>query len=199
VQALALFFASFLILLGAIYVAENFHTTSQFDEYTSEAMYVTFFSGNHTGVFVFKDLNFPRKFAVVSSLVVDLFQVFQIACADILTLLSAVAIYDVTNRLHGIIFSKVDLNLQFLLTGYEQMCMEVNGINEINSKVMLVVYVRLLSWLSHSSVDVLEPSNWLIKVHLLIYYIFYSSIFILAEEANRQVSLQLKISDFFPS
>jgi len=116
-----------------------------------------------------------------------------------LTLLSAVAIYDVTNRLHRVIRSKVDLNLQFLLTSYEKMCVEVNGINEINSKVMLVVYVRLLSWLSQSSVDVLEPSNWLIKVHLLIYYIFYSSIFILAAEANRQVSLQLKISDFFPS
>jgi len=153
-------------------------------------MRMTMFSSNSTsGVFFFKDLSLSRKVLVGYCFIINIFQIFLSIYTTVLNLLAAVAIFDITKSLDKVICSKADLknSIRFLLACFEQMCTEVNTVNEINSGVMLVSYVQLLSWLSQTSVDVMEHNNWIYRVYAFIYYILYALTYVLAAEANKKV------------
>jgi len=157
-------------------------------------MYMTFASRNSTEAFLFKDLSVPRKALVLTFFVVSVFQSILLCYVDLFNTLAAVAIYDVTNRIDKAICSHTDkINIRFLLTTYEQMWTEMTKINAINSRLMLVVYVQTLTYLSSTCVDLMEESNWLNRVYVLSYYFLYALTFLLAAEANEKVTIKVKI------
>jgi len=75
--------------LGIVYSVVFFCTTkegawaSQFDEYTSSVMYMTFISRNSTEVFFFNDLSIPKKALTVSFFIILNLQTFLIAYIDV--------------------------------------------------------------------------------------------------------------------
>jgi len=178
---------------GVIINLQVFHTSNgvlvwQLDKHTSAVMRLTLLSKNSTEVVYFDQVMFPKKALVIIYLVLSHFQCFLNIYTILINLLAAVAMYDITSRIDRVICYKANLNIRFLLTCYEQMWGKLNTINEVNSKVMLVVYMYILSWSSVSSVHILEENSWLYRVFVLMYCTLFSSTFIFAAEANRKVS-----------
>jgi len=152
VQVAGQLFAFLGFSLGIVYSVVFFCTAkegvwaSQFDKYTSSVMYMTFISRKSTEVFFFNDLSFPKKALTVSFFIILNLQTFLISYIDVFCFLAALALYDITNRIDRVICSNADLlDIRFLLTYYQQLCTEVNKMNAINSRVMLVVYVQKLT------------------------------------------------------
>jgi len=166
--------------------------TSRLDEYTSFVMYATGISRNSTDKFVFKDLNFPKKSLAVNVFLGSNFMGFVIYYTDVFNLLAAVAIHEITSRHERFLTSQNEMRIRSLRTYYDQMCTKVNKINAINSQLMLIVYVRVVVWISSTSVFIMESSNWLIIVGGLTIYILHASAFMLAADANKKVKLPMK-------
>jgi len=166
--------------------------TTYFGRFTSAAMYITFISSNATAELVFNDLNYPEKSVTITFFVVAILTALLQAYVELFNLLAALAVYDITKRLHKVVYSRTDLNIRFLLTCYERMWTDVNKINEVNSGVMLVVYLRVLAWLSTVSVTLMQVDNWLGRVYLLLYSTLTAVTFILAAEANKKVNVCIK-------
>jgi len=194
VQAVGFFFGLLGLSFGATnvsfwFITSNGISTAGLDTFASSVMYTTFLSTNLTQHFLFKDLNYPEKALVVSRFIVTSFQAFIYAYTSVLNFLAAMAVYDITNTAYKFVCSHTDMNVRSLLDIFDQMCTEVNKINAVNSRVMLVVYVQVLSWFTFSCLDVMEGSDWLLEVYLFSAYLLYALTFIVAAEANVKVSL----------
>jgi len=170
------------------FVTSNGVSTAGFDTFTSSVLYTTFLSTNSTEVFLFKDLNYPKKALVVSLFIVTSFQALSYAYIGVLNFLAALAVYDITNTVYKFVFSHDEMNIRCLLDIFDQMCTEVNKINAVNRRVTLVVYVQALSWFSFTSVDVMEEYDWFVGVYLVSVYLVYALTFIVAAEANKKAS-----------
>jgi len=175
-----------------IYGTEESVFTSQLDEYTSEVMYATGISRNSTDKFVFEDLTFPKKALAVNVFLGSSFMGFVIYYADMFNLLAALAVHDITSRYERFLSSQNNISIRSLLTYYEQMCTKINKINAISSQVKLIVYAGLVIWISTSSLEVIENSNWVGSLMILIIYILHAFAFLLAANANKTVKLQKK-------
>jgi len=153
-------------------------------------MYMTFISTDSKEKFLFEDLNVYKKALVIAFFIVSSLKSFLLTYIDLLSFMAAVAIHDITNRIDTFLYAQRDImNIRSVLALYEHMLTEVNKINAINSRVMLFVYLEALTWLSQTSVAVMEESNWLSRFFVFRYYILYGFTFILAAEANRKVNI----------
>jgi len=159
----------------------------QIDELASGVMYITFISRNSTAELVFNDLSYPEKALAITFFVASIFTSMLASYIELFNFLAALTVYNITNRLHRVVYSRTDLNTRFLLTCYERMWTDVNKINEINSGVMLVVYVQIVLLLSSSSVSLMEYNNWVDRVSMFFNCILIAVTFILAAEANKKV------------
>jgi len=162
------------------------------DELTSRALYAAGISRNSTDKFVFEDLNIPKKAFAVSFHLACSLLLLLIAYTDVFNLLAAVAIHGITSKHERFLSSQNDRNVRSLLIDYDHMCTKVNRINAINSHVLLIVYLRLVIWISTSSLDVMESNNWLLRALVLSYYILHAFAFILAADANKKVQFTMK-------
>jgi len=176
------------------YGTEESEFTSQLDEYTSGVMFAAGITRNSTETFVFKDLHFPQKALAVSVFLATGLGNFLNYYTDVFNLLAAVAVHDITSRHERFLSSQNDINVRSNLTCYDQMCTKVKKINAVCNRVMLIVYVRLLAWISCRSVFVMEKSNWLIRLLVFTLYILHVSAFLLAADANKKVKLSMKTS-----
>jgi len=191
-------FALFAFVLGAVesltylYGTEESELTPTIDEYASTVMYAVGISNSSTDEFVFKDLNFPKKALAVNVFLAECLGNFLIHYTDVFNLLAAVAVHDIASQHERFISSQNDRNVRSLLTYYDQMCTKINKINGINSRVMLIVYVRIVSWISTTTVYAMKYSNWANRVVVFTSLILHASAFILAADANKKVKLTMK-------
>jgi len=197
-QAIGWLFASLGFVPGvvdcfvAFFGTEESVFASRLDKFTSAVMHATGISTNTSDTFVFKDLNFPQKALAVNVIIALWPAQLLLAYTDVFNLLAAVAIHDITSRHERFLSSQNERSVRFLLTYYDQMCTKINNINAINTGVMLIVYVRLVAWISISSLDLMESSNWVWRALVFTKYILHASAFMLAADANKKVKLTIK-------
>jgi len=161
-------------------------------------MYLTFISQNISSTFTFNNLEHHRKPLVIGYGFLRLLTAICSVHCGVLSFLSSLAVYEITSEVNKEKFSPdSSLSLRSLMTHYDNVCGHIKRQNELNCRILFVLISDMVSWLSSSSLEFFETSNWYNRFYLTFYWTIYFVTLILSAEANRKVIQENKEARLF--
>jgi len=154
------------------------------DNYSLQYMMI----GNETEVAINQyEPNMTRQLVAILLLIIGYFHNLTLSYLEVFNLLVIIAMYEITCEMHSVFFKREKVKTQILLLHYADMWDHFTRINYINSGILLVVYLQIISWVSSTALDFLQDENWFNRIYMFLHCVLYSSMFILAAEVNHKV------------
>jgi len=157
-------------------------------------MYLTFISQNVSSPFTFNNLEPHRKPLVIGYGFLRLLTAMCSVHCGVLSFLSSLAAFEITSEVVNKEKFSPDssLSLRSLMTHYDDVCGHIKRQNQLNCRILFVLISDMVSWLSSSSLEFFETSNWYNRFYLTFYWTIYFVTLILSAEANRKVTQENK-------
>jgi len=150
---------------------------------------MSFVTRNLSQVYSFYDLADDKKAITIFVAVIQFYTAIVDYGCIIIFILCSLAAFEISIKFHRMCFSpkKPSLHLLILLKYYEDVCSHFDRLNQLNSGILVVLFLDVMTFLSTKAIAFVDTTNWYYRFMNFLNWTLYAVGFMLAARANNKV------------